>query len=325
MSENHIKQAVPQYTEGTGSPLREQVPEFLAGQRVDAVAARLFPDHSRARLRGWLECGRLRVNGVAVLRPRQPVTGGDWLELDAVAEARETVDAAQDIPLNVVYADAALAIIDKPAGLVVHPGAGVADGTLLNALLARFPQTADVPRAGIVHRLDKDTSGLLVVALNLAAHTRLVAALAARDIHRQYDAIVTGVLVAGGSIDAPIGRDPRHRTRMAVNGGGRRAVTHFTVTRRYARHTRVAVVLETGRTHQIRVHFAHLHHPIVGDAVYASRRLSGVVAADAFPRQALHARRLVLAHPVSGERMAFECAPPPDFLALAAALEGEHD
>ncbi|HEU0196857.1 MAG TPA: 23S rRNA pseudouridine(1911/1915/1917) synthase RluD [Nevskiaceae bacterium] len=301
--------------------MRAEVTGDLDGARLDVAAARLFADYSRARLKLWLEAGRLQVNGAVVQRARHAVAMGDALSLDVDADSGEGSPAAQAIPIDVVYADEAIAVLNKPAGLVVHPGAGIADGTLMNALLARFPQTAQVPRAGIVHRLDKDTTGLLVVALCLPAHTHLVAALARREIHRQYDTIVVGTLVAGSTIDAPIGRDPRHRTRMAVVAGGRRAVTHFTVAQRFARHTRLDVRLETGRTHQIRVHLANLHHPVVGDAVYGARRLSGVAVADQFPRQALHACRLMLKHPLNGEILDFRCPPPADFQALVAALE----
>jgi 23S rRNA pseudouridine1911/1915/1917 synthase len=227
----------------------------------------------------------------------------------------------------VVYADDALAIINKPAGLTAHPGAGQPDGTLTNALLHRWPQTAVLPRAGLVHRLDKHTSGLLVVALNPSAHTRLVAAMAARRIKREYDAVVNGTLTAGGTVDAPISRDPHNRLRMAVVAGGRSAVTHYRVHQRFTYHTHLRVRLETGRTHQIRVHMAQIKHPIAGDAVYGGRLARGV-GMDAglretlrrFPRQALHARELALQHPVDGRELAFTAEPPADLQALLATL-----
>ncbi len=306
------------------------VPAQLAGLRLDAAAAKLFPDHSRSRLSQWIEDGSLLLNGAPAARGRDPVRENDVLELRAeVPEARWDV-LAQDLPLDVFYADESLAIIRKPAGLTVHPGAGQPDGTLQNALLHHFPQTVVVPRAGIVHRLDKDTSGLLVVALTPTAHTHLTDALAKRDIGREYDALVTGAIVAGSTIDQPIGRHPRDRLRMAVARSGRRAVTHYRVQERFRHHTHLRVKLETGRTHQIRVHLAHVKWPIVGDALYGGRVARGVgmspalrAALLAFPRQALHARELRLEHPVSGKLMVFTDEPPEDFQALLELLRNK--
>ncbi len=303
------------------------VPAVLDGMRLDAVAAKLFSAYSRARLQAWIEQGRLTRNGVAALRLRDAVAAGDRLELLAQVDDENAAVAAQAIDLNIVYADDSLAVIDKPAGLVVHPGAGVRDGTLQNALLHRFPQAMQLPRAGIVHRLDKDTSGLLVVALNLSAHKRLVAAMAARRIRREYEAVANGAITVGSTIDAPIARDPRNRLRMAVVPGGREATTHFSVLERFRHHTHVRVRLETGRTHQIRVHFAHLRHPLVGDTTYGGRaqRGTGLDAATraallAFPRQALHARELAFAHPESGIDLKFESPLPDDLQALLRCL-----
>jgi len=305
---------------------RAEVPPELDGARLDAAAARLFNAWSRARLQAWIEQGLLTRNGATAQRAREPVRGGDRLELRPLAEAAGSA-AAQDIGLEVVHADAALAIINKPPGLVVHPGAGAPDGTLQNALLHRFPQTAQVPRAGLVHRLDKDTSGLLVVALTLPAHTQLVAAMAARRIRREYDALVNGEVVSGGTVEAPIGRDPHNRLRMAVTDSGRRAVTHYRVQERFRFHTLLRVKLETGRTHQIRVHMASLRHPVAGDSVYGGQVVRGVgmdeglrAALRAFPRQALHARELSLAHPDSGEELHFSAEPPADMQDLLRRL-----
>lgn len=281
--------------------LQAEVPYELGSQRLDQVAAQLFPEHSRSRLSAWIKEGRLTVDG-AVLRPRDPVHAGALLALQAEQEAQGEW-LAQDIALNIVYEDEHLLVIDKPAGLVVHPAAGHADGTLLNALLHHVPDIVNVPRAGIVHRLDKDTTGLMVVAKTIEAHTQLVAQLQARSVGRIYEAIVIGQLTSGGTVDAPIGRSSAQRQRMAVTAGGKPAVTHYRVLERFRSHTHVRVKLETGRTHQIRVHMSHIGYPLVGDPVYAGRfRIPPgasptlVQELKSFPRQALHARFLSLIH-----------------------------
>ncbi|HLU61824.1 MAG TPA: 23S rRNA pseudouridine(1911/1915/1917) synthase RluD [Gammaproteobacteria bacterium] len=302
------------------------MPAENAGQRVDQALAALLPQFSRSRIRQWIDAGRVTIDGRNP-RPRDIVNGGERFRLEAVAE-REVELAPQEIPLHIVFEDESLLVIDKPAGLVVHPGAGNPDATLQNALLHHCPALVNVPRAGIVHRLDKDTSGLLVVAKTLPAHTALVAALAERTVKREYEAVVNGVLTAGGTIDAAIGRHPVDRKRMSVREhGGREAVTHYRVKRRFRAHTHVVVQLETGRTHQIRVHFAHIRHPLVGDPVYGRRMLLPknpspelVERLRGFPRQALHARRLGLVHPLDGRALEFESPLPEDLRGLLDAL-----
>jgi 23S rRNA pseudouridine1911/1915/1917 synthase len=322
--------------EGSGEPATElvqrhaRVPLELAGSRLDAAAARLFDEFSRSRLQIWIAQGALQVNGAVIDRPRLQVHPGDELELRAELPREAGEAQPQDIALSVLFSDEHLAIINKPAGLIVHPGAGAPDGTLQNALLHRFPQTAAVPRAGIVHRLDKDTSGILVVALNLQAHAKLVSELARRKIRREYDAIVAGVFSGGGKVEAPIGRHPRDRSKMAVVESGRPALSHYRIAARFRFHTHVRVRLETGRTHQIRVHMAHIKHPVVGDAVYAPKGVRGVgmdpqlrARLAAFPRQALHARELELVHPATQETMQWSAEPPADMQALLAALRAD--
>ena len=302
-----------------------QVPEELAGQRLDQALARMFPDYSRSRLKAWLLDGAVLVDGTP-RRPRDPVQGGETVVVTVTTDAAVRA-AAEPMRLDVVFEDADLLVINKPAGLVVHPGAGNATGTLMNGLLAHAPQLESLPRAGIVHRLDKETSGLLLVAKSLPAHTALVRELAERSISRQYLAVCNGVLTGGGTIDAAIGRHPVDRTRMAVRDNGRPAVTHYTVIERFRAHTYVNVVLETGRTHQIRVHFAYRRHPLVGDPAYGGRLALPAGASDAlrealrtFRRQALHAARLELKHPVTGEELEFEVPPPADFQSLLKIL-----
>jgi len=291
------------------------VPRGLAGLRLDQALARLFPQYSRTRLQAWLRESRILLDG----RPaaaRHAVIGGEQVRLAAPALPDAAAPQAEDIPLAIVYEDADLLVIDKPAGLVVHPGAGVHRGTLLNALLAHAPQLAGLPRAGIVHRLDRDTSGLLVVAKTLEAQTALARQLAERSMRRVYLAVVHGAPGVGGTIDQPIGRDTRSRTRMAVTRRGREARTRYQVVERFAGAALVECRLETGRTHQIRVHLQHLGHPIVGDPVYrrgASARLS-------FSRQALHARELSLVHPRSSKSMTWRAPLPADMKRLIAAL-----
>jgi 23S rRNA pseudouridine1911/1915/1917 synthase len=310
--------------------LNAEVPTALGGQRLDQIAAQLFGEYSRSRLSGWIKEGRLTVDG-QVVRPRDIVHGGAVLLLEAEQEAQgEWV--AQDIPLNIVYEDAHLLVIDKPAGLVVHPAAGHADGTLLNALLHHFPDIINVPRAGIVHRLDKDTTGLMVVAKTIQAQTRLVEQLQKRSVSRIYECIVIGVITSGGKIDAPIGRSSSQRQRMAVTDGGKPAVSHYRVLERYRSHTYSRVKLESGRTHQIRVHMAHVGFPLVGDPVYGGRfrippaaSQTMVQALKEFPRQALHARFLELDHPVTGQRMKWESPLPEDFVWLLTLLRQDRE
>lgn len=309
--------------------LSAQVPFDLDGERLDLVAARLFPDYSRSRLQAWIRAGELLVDGRQV-RPRDKVTGG--AELAIAAELLTEVEwLPQAIDLDIIYADASILVLNKPAGLVVHPAAGHADGTLVNALLAYAPELAQLPRGGIVHRLDMDTSGIMVVARNLAAHNHLVGQLQARTVKREYCAICIGAMTGGGTIDAAMGRHPRQRKKMAVlAAGGKPAVTHYRVEQRFGHHTRVTVNLETGRTHQIRVHMAHRHYPLVGDPLYGGRPRIPKGASDelisalrGFTRQALHARALGLIHPESGETLRFECPLPADITSLLAVLERE--
>ncbi len=307
---------------------RLELPPEAAGSRLDQALARALPQYSRARLQGWIAAGAVEVEGQR-LRAKDKVLGGEHVRVRAHWAAQRRLEP-EALPLELVYQDCALFVIDKPAGRVVHPGAGNPRHTLQNALLALDPSLAHVPRAGLVHRLDKDTSGLLAVARTIEAHTRLVAALAARRIERSYLAICTGVLTGGGTIDEPIGRHRTQRTRMAVRGDGRAAVTHYRIVQRFRAHTLVQVQLETGRTHQIRVHLAHLGHPLVGDPVYGGRRripagcgLALAEALRAFPRQALHAARLALAHPLSGRPLQCESPVPPDMSGLLATLEAD--
>ncbi|WP_134630824.1 23S rRNA pseudouridine(1911/1915/1917) synthase RluD [Pseudomonas aeruginosa] len=307
-----------------------EVPFELGGQRLDQIAAQLFPEHSRSRLAGWIKDGRLTVDG-AVLRPRDNVHSGAQLVLEAEQEAQGEW-LAQDIELEIVYEDEHILVIDKPAGLVVHPAAGHQDGTLLNALLYHVPDIANVPRAGIVHRLDKDTTGLMVVAKTLEAHTKLVAQLQARSVSRIYEAIVIGVITSGGTIDAPIGRHGVQRQKMAVVDAGKVAVSHYRVLERFRAHTHTRVKLETGRTHQIRVHMSHIGYPLVGDPVYGGRFRIPPVASQTlvqtlreFPRQALHARFLELDHPATGVRMKWESPLPEDFLWLLSLLRQDRE
>lgn len=303
-------------------------PESCAGQRFDQVAAQLWPEFSRSRLQQWIDAGALRVDG-STLAAKARLRGGEALVLDAQTEQQVPL-RPEPIPLNIVHEDDAILIIDKPAGLVVHPGAGNQAGTLQNALLHKDAQLADVPRAGIVHRLDKDTSGLLVVARTLAAHTALAAQIEAREMQRTYEAICSRVLTGGGVIEAPLGRHPRDRLRQSVRDDGRFARTHYRLIERFRAHTHIEVTLETGRTHQIRVHMAHIRAPLLGDATYGGRpRLPRtptpelVAAVQGFRRQALHAARLEVTHPHSGLRLRFASPLPEDMRALLEVLEAD--
>ena len=305
-----------------------EVPAAAFGRRLDQVAAQLFADYSRSRLQGWIRAGRVRVDG-AVCRPRDKVWAGQALEL-RVPQTPDLSNAPQPIPLEIVHQDEHLLVIDKPAGLVVHPAAGNPDGTLQNALLHFDPAAGRLPRAGIVHRLDKETSGLMVVARTPLAHRRLVEALQARRIHREYRALVVGLPTAGGRVEAPIGRHPVHRTRMAVVASGKPAVTHYRVAERFRIHSLLDVRLETGRTHQIRVHMAHLGMPLVGDPLYGGRLKLPPGADEAtrraladFRRQALHACRLELEHPATGEPLAWASPLPEDLSRLLEVLRAD--
>ncbi len=309
----------------TNQTYKAIIGESHDGKRFDQVLAEIFPEFSRSRLQGWIKKGRALLDGAEVL-PRIRVKTGQTVDLSPEYEAVSN-SVSEAIALNIVYEDADVIIINKPVGLVVHPGAGNPAGTLMNGLLHHAPELEALPRAGILHRLDKDTSGLLIVARSIAAHTRLVRALEERLIRREYRAVCNDRLTAGETVDAPIGRHRTQRTRMAVTESGRPAVTHYRVLARFAAHTFIAVRLETGRTHQIRVHLAHRLHALVGDQVYGGRlripRGSSDILAEAlrsFKRQALHASDLAFEHPVSGESMQFHAPLPEDMLGLLPVL-----
>lgn len=301
------------------------IPAELAGLRLDQALARMFPEYSRSRLKEWLLAGSITLDG-APKRPRDAVAGGEIVSLQPQADVGVRAEP-EPITLHVVFEDENLLVVNKPAGLVVHPGAGNPAGTLMNGLLHHAPTLEQVPRAGIIHRIDKQTSGLLLVAKTLQAHTSLVRLLADREISRHYLAVCNGVLTGGGTINEPIARHPVDRKRMSIRQGGKPAVTHYTVIERFRAFTYISVRLETGRTHQIRVHFAHRRHALVGDPVYGGRLALPKGASEEliqmlrrFKRQALHAARLDFVHPVSGERLEFEVTPPDDFQELLAVM-----
>lgn len=304
------------------------ISESEHGKRLDQALSLIFPDYSRSRLKEWIVEGRVKIDDQVVTVPRQTVDEGQEVTIEAEVTNDETHEP-QNIPLDVVYQDQDLVIINKPAGLVVHPGAGCHDGTLLNALLYHFPQTQEIPRAGIVHRLDKDTSGLMVVALSIEAQNKLVKEISQHNVVREYEAVVCGHMTAGGKVDKPIGRHPRIRTNMTVmpEGMGKPAVTHYRVLEKFRAHTRLRLRLETGRTHQIRVHMAYINHPLVGDQQYGDRsrlirqatpEFSSYMAK--FPRQALHAVKLELEHPITSESLSFEVPIPQDLEDLLVKL-----
>lgn len=306
--------------------LTDTVKDSQLGQRLDQAVAELFSDFSRSRVKEWLLDGKIQVDGVVITKPRVRVMGGEEIIVQAELEDEERWEA-QDIALDIVYEDDDILVINKPRGLVVHPGAGTPDGTVLNALLFHYPQIAEVPRAGIVHRLDKDTTGLMVVAKTVPAQTRLVRALQKRRITREYEAIAIGKMTAGGMIEKPIGRHTTKRVLMAVNEMGKPAVTHYRVAEHFREHTRIRLRLETGRTHQIRVHMSYLQYPLLGDIAYggraripkdASQELTDMIRG--FDRQALHAVMLRFDHPVTDETMEFHAPVPDDMIEMAEAL-----
>lgn len=303
------------------------VAETASGQRLDQAAAELFSSYSRSKLQAWIKSGELTVNG-AKAKTRDKMLGGELLELKAELQEQGSWQP-EAIDLDIVYEDSDILVLNKPMGLVVHPAAGNHTGTLLNALLHHCPDLIHVPRAGIVHRLDKDTTGLMVVAKTLEAHTDLVAQLQERSVSREYEAISQGVMTGGGMVEANIGRHPKQRTKMAVlNFGGKEAITHYRVIKRFDAYTHIRLKLETGRTHQIRVHMAHIGYPLVGDSAYAGRfkipkglDKALIEKLRSFPRQALHAAQLGLIHPSSGEYMEWDAELPADMVDLLADLK----
>ena len=306
-------------------PLQKVIPANLAGLRLDAALARMFPEYSRSRLKNWILRESVKVDG-RTMRPRDKVMGGEHVTLNPIAEVIES-SKPQPIDLKIIHEDRDLLVINKPAGLVVHPGTGNEDGTLMNGLLHHEPSLEELPRAGIVHRLDKETTGLLLVAKTIQSYTKLVRLLAAREISREYVAICNGVLTGGGTIDAPIGRHSADRRKMNIRDDGKPSVTHYRVLERFRAQTYVSVQLETGRTHQIRVHFSHKHNALLGDCVYgghlrlpkgANSELVNMIRS--FKRQALHAKRLRFDHPVSGKPVEIEHEVPSDFGQLLDSL-----
>jgi 23S rRNA pseudouridine1911/1915/1917 synthase len=306
--------------------LDDLIPESCAGMRLDQALAKMFPEFSRGQLSKWIKAGDVSVDD-RQLRPRDSVIGGEQVVIQTELAIQDDSWTAEPISLNIVHEDDEVIIINKPAGMVVHPGAGNQQGTLVNALLAHAPQLANIPRAGIVHRIDKSTTGLLMVAKTLQAHNSLVSQLQARTVVREYQAIAVGVMTAGGTIDEPIGRHHIDRKRMAVSQTGKPAVTHYRVEQRFRAHTFIRCKLETGRTHQIRVHMAHIRHPLLGDPVYGGRfkQAKGMTencreAVQSFRRQALHAGILGFKHPATGEDVSWQAELPEDMTQLLEAL-----
>ncbi len=306
--------------------LQAIVPDELGGFRLDQAVAQIFPEHSRSRLKGWIQSGELQVDG-AQMRPRDKLQGGEQVEVKALLQGEERWQP-EAIDIDVVYEDDHILVLNKPTGLVVHPAAGHHDGTLLNALLHHCPSISAVPRAGIVHRLDKDTTGLMVVAKTLEAQTDLVAQLQERAMGREYEAIACGVMTGGGCVDEPMGRHSKQRQKMAVSPMGKEAITHYRLLKKFRGHTHIRLKLETGRTHQIRVHMAHINYPLVGDQLYGGRmRQPKGIGLDlqeclrGFKRQALHAKRLELYHPHTEELVSWEVPLPDDMVELLEQLE----
>ncbi|WP_145033461.1 23S rRNA pseudouridine(1911/1915/1917) synthase RluD [Pantoea ananatis] len=309
--------------------LTATVSESQLGQRLDQTLAELFPDYSRSRIKEWILNQRVSVNGTVTDKPKEKVLGGERVTIDAEIEEEQRWEP-QNIPLDIVYEDEDIIVINKPRDFVVHPGAGNPDGTVLNALLHHYPAIADVPRAGIVHRLDKDTTGLMVVAKTVPAQTHLVDALQRREITREYEAVAIGTMTAGGTVDEPISRHSTKRTHMSVHPMGKPAVTHYRIMEHFRAHTRLRLRLETGRTHQIRVHMSYINHPLVGDPLYGGRPRPPKGASEdfittlrGFDRQALHATMLRLYHPISGIEMEFHAAIPQDMIDLIDALKAD--
>ncbi|HGN1900934.1 TPA: 23S rRNA pseudouridine(1911/1915/1917) synthase RluD [Proteus mirabilis] len=307
--------------------LNATVADSQLGQRLDQALAELFPDYSRSRIKEWILDNRVQVNDKIINKPKEKMLGGEKIEVDALIE-EDVRWEPQNIPLNIVYEDDDILVINKPRDLVVHPGAGNPDGTVLNALLYRYPEIVNVPRAGIVHRLDKDTTGLMVVAKTVPAQTHLIEALQRREITREYEAVATGRMTAGGLVNEPISRHPTKRTHMAVHPMGKPAVTHYRVMEHFRAHTRLRLRLETGRTHQIRVHMAHIHHPLIGDQLYGGRPRPLKGASEEFretlrrfDRQALHATMLRLYHPITGIEMEWHAPLPDDMVELIRVLK----
>ena len=307
--------------------LNATVADSQLGQCLDQALAELFPDYSRSRIKEWILDNRVQVNDKIINKPKEKMLGGEKIEVDALIE-EDVRWEPQNIPLNIVYEDDDILVINKPRDLVVHPGAGNPDGTVLNALLYRYPEIVNVPRAGIVHRLDKDTTGLMVVAKTVPAQTHLVEALQRREITREYEAVATGRMTAGGLVNEPISRHPTKRTHMAVHPMGKPAVTHYRVMEHFRAHTRLRLRLETGRTHQIRVHMAHIHHPLIGDQLYGGRPRPLKGASEEFretlrrfDRQALHATMLRLYHPITGIEMEWHAPLPDDMVELIRVLK----
>lgn len=307
--------------------LTNTIPDELADQRLDVALSQLFPDYSRNQIQEWIREGYVQLDNKIIQKPRHAVIAGQIVVIEAhLAHSKEW--QAQAIPLNIVYEDETLIVINKPVGLIVHPGAGNPDNTLVNALLHHLPALSLIPRAGVIHRLDKETSGLLVIAKTLPAHHALIKQMQAREIEREYRTVVHGHIISGGTIDLPMGRHPTQRTKMAVRDMGKSAITHYRVLEHFREHTLLSVKLETGRTHQIRVHFAHYNYPLVGDPVYGKRgqyqypELSEAAqnALKNFTHQALHAYKLSLTHPVTKKRLSFQTPMPDDMQQLIIAL-----